>query len=258
MILEHKSAKVFYSVLGEGNPIILIHGFLESSLMWSNLKTKLSANNQIITIDLLGHGQSDCLGYVHTMNDYAESILAVINHLNIDTFKLIGHSLGGYVSLSLAEQLPNKTEGLCLMNSTTEADSTERISIRQRAINSAKTHYESLVKMSISNLFYSDNREKYKNEIKLLKTEALKTPVQGYIAAQEGMKIREDKTAFFVEANFKKVIIAGEKDPVLDFETLKQLSKDTNSEFVSLKGGHMSQIEDLADLESALLQFINA
>lgn len=258
MILEHKSAKVFYSVSGVGNPVILLHGFLESSFMWSNLKNNLTANNQVITIDLLGHGQSDCLGYVHTITDYAESILAVINHLNLNKIKLIGHSLGGYVALALAEMVPNKIDGLCLMNSTTEADSNERITIRQRAVNSAKTHYDSLVKMSISNLFYADNRNKYNNEINLLKEDALKTPVQGYIAAQEGMKIREDKTAFFTKANFKKVIIAGKKDPVLDFETLKQLSKDTRSEFISLNGGHMSQIEDLADLKSALLHFINS
>lgn len=257
MILEYKSAKVFYSVRGNGKPVVLIHGFLENSSMWDNLVEDLSANNQVICVDLLGHGQSDCLGYVHTMRNFSEAIQAVLNHLNITNFKVVGHSLGGYVALDLAEMNPSKTEGLCLMNSTTKPDNNERISLRNRAIKTAKTHYESLVSMSISNLFYLDNRTTFSKEIGQLKTDALKTPVQGYIGAQEGMKLREDKTEFFNQARFKKMVIAGEKDPVIDFNTIKENATKSASEFVALKGGHMSQIEDLQDLKQALLQFIN-
>ena len=83
MILQHKSAEVFYSVFGSGKPIILIHGFLENSQMWNSLVEDLSHKNQVITVDLLGHGQSDCLGYVHEMSDYAKAILAIINHLKL-------------------------------------------------------------------------------------------------------------------------------------------------------------------------------
>ena len=258
MILQHKSAEVFYSVFGSGKPIILIHGFLENSQMWNSLVEDLSHKNQVITVDLLGHGQSDCLGYVHEMSDYAKAILAIINHLKLNDLTFIGHSLGGYVALALAEMIPNKTIGLCLMNSTTESDSKERLTIRNRAIKSAKTHYSSLVSMSISNLFYSENRERLSTEIEQLKNEALKTPVQGYIAAQEGMKRREDKTSFFTKATFKKLIISGKKDPVLDYDRLNQIASTSKSEFVTLNGGHMSQIEDLADLKSAVLQFIKA
>lgn len=256
MILEYKSANIFYSVTGIGKPIVLLHGFLESSTMWSNLIEDLSDKNQIITIDLLGHGQSDCLGYIHTMTDYAEAVSALLNHLKISTFKVIGHSLGGYIALALAELNPNGIQGLCLMNSTPEADAKDRILIRNRAIKTAQKHYESLVSMSISNLFFEANRKTFSNEIETLKIEALKTPVQGYIAAQEGMKNRPNQTEFFKNALFNKHIIAGEKDPVLDFETLKTIALDCNATFTTLKGGHMSQIEDLTDLKSALLQFI--
>ena len=257
MILEHKSAKVFYSVYGTGKPVVLLHGFLENTTMWDNLVEDLSAKNQVICIDLLGHGQSDCLGYVHTMKDFSQAVNSVLNYLNIYSYKIIGHSLGGYVALALAEINQNNIEGLCLMNSTPKADTNERVSLRNRAIKTAKTHYESLVSMSISNLFYQNNRNTFSKDIECLKSEALKTPIQGYIAAQEGMKIRPDKTTFFNNASFKKYIIAGEKDPVLDFNDLKEIALNSNSEFRAMKGGHMSQIEDLPDLKLVLLQFIN-
>jgi pimeloyl-ACP methyl ester carboxylesterase len=257
MILEHKSAKIFYSVTGVGDPIVLLHGFLENTTMWNNLIDDLSKKNQVITIDLLGHGQTDCLGYVHTMVDFGDAVNAVLNHLKISTFKIVGHSLGGYVALALAELNPNAIKGLCLMNSTTESDDKDRITLRNRAIKTAKKQYTSLVSMSINNLFFEANRNAFSDDIESLKIEALKTPIQGYIAAQEGMKVRSNQTEFFKSSKFNKYIIAGKKDPVLDFEAIKNIAYSCNANFIGLNGGHMSQIEALADLKSALLQFIN-
>ena len=98
MILDYKGANIFYTDEGSGKPVVLIHGFLENASMWNNLKPHISKKNRVITIDLLGHGQSDCLGYIHTMEELAETIEAVLSHLNIISSILIGHSLGGYVS----------------------------------------------------------------------------------------------------------------------------------------------------------------
>lgn len=257
MIVEHKGAKLFYNVIGEGKPIILLHGFLENSNMWTDVIPDLARNNQVISIDILGHGKSDCLSYIHTMKDFAEAVLEVVNTLNLDNYQVIGHSLGGYIALALAEMDLDRIEGLCLMNSTPENDNKARILLRNRAIKNAKVHYEALVKMSISNLFFEANRAQYSTQIEALQTEALKTPVQGYISAQEGMKLRPNNIEFFKNLNIKKLIIIGQNDPVLDSERLIEIAKETHSDFKLLKGGHMSQIEALADLKSALLQFIN-
>ena len=71
------------------------------------------------------------------------------------------------------------------------------------------------------------------------------------------MKLRADKTDFFNHAAFSKMIIAGKKDPVIDFNTSKENALKSNSIFIALEGGHMSHVEDLQDLKRALLQFIN-
>ena len=191
------------------------------------------------------------------MTDFADAVQAILTHLNIKTFKIVGHSLGGYVALALAEMNTNIIDGLCLMNSSTQPDSNDRILLRNRALKAAKTNYKNLVSMSISNLFYLENRTKFSEDIKCLKSEALKTPIQGYVGAQEGMKLRADKTDFFNHAAFSKMIIAGKKDPVIDFNTSKENALKSNSIFIALEGGHMSHVEDLQDLKRALLQFIN-
>lgn len=254
--ITFKNANISFSDSGKGTAVVLIHGFLENSTMWNNIVPQLSKENRIITVDLLGHGKSDCLGYVHTMELYAESIEAVLHHLKIKEYFLIGHSLGGYVALALAEKNPQKIKGLCLMNSTSNEDSAERKNLRTRANKMVQKSFESLVKMSVSNLFHPENLSKYKTAIEQVKKEALQTSLQGYMAANEGMKLRPNRNHVLEENSFKKLMIIGQKDPVLEYNSLLEEAKNTNSNFVVFPDGHMSHIENRNELISTLTSFI--
>jgi pimeloyl-ACP methyl ester carboxylesterase len=256
MILNFKNANVFYTDEGKGTAVVLIHGFLENSTMWDTLKPELVKKNRIITIDLLGHGKSDCLGYVHSMELFAETINAVLKVLKIRKYILVGHSLGGYISLALAKMNTTKIKGLCLLNSTSYEDSEERKKLRTRANKMVQNNFENMVKLSVSNLFNQANLSILKNEINTVKNEALKTSLQGYIAAQEGMKLRPNTNAVLSENNFKKLIIIGKKDPVLDFETSLKEAAKTNSEIVIFPDGHMSHIENTVELITVLKSFV--
>ena len=190
------------------------------------------------------------------MELFAETIEAVLQHLKIRKYILVGHSLGGYISMALAKNNPLKIKGLCLLNSTSNADS-EEVKIRRiRANKMAQNNFENLVKMSFSNLFSVESRTTFKDEIKLALQEALQTPIQGYIAANEGMRIRPNRNHILSENNFQKLIIVGEKDPVLDAETAKIEAKKTNSQLIILSGGHMSHIENKEELIKVLKVFL--
>ena len=121
--IQFKNTNISFSDEGKGAAIVLLHGFLENLSMWNEITPHLLKKNRIIAIDLLGHGQSNCLGYVHTMELFAETVEAVLKHLKIRKCTLIGHSLGGYVVLAFAEKNPQKIKGLCLLNSTSNEDS---------------------------------------------------------------------------------------------------------------------------------------
>jgi pimeloyl-ACP methyl ester carboxylesterase len=121
-----KNTKVSYSDQGNGQAIVLLHGFLENSTMWNDFIPEFSKKNRVITIDLLGHGKTECIGYVHTMELMAEAVLAVLKHLKIRRSILVGHSMGGYVALAFAELYPDAVKGLCLMNSTAKPDSKQK------------------------------------------------------------------------------------------------------------------------------------
>ena len=81
--ISFKNAKIAFSDVGKGTVVVLIHGFLENSSMWNHLIPELSKRNRVITVDLLGHGNSDCLGYVHSMELFASAIEAVLKYLKI-------------------------------------------------------------------------------------------------------------------------------------------------------------------------------
>lgn len=256
--LTFKKTKISFSTEGKGSAIVFLHGFLENSTMWNSVTKEFSKRNKVICIDLLGHGNTECIGYVHSMEIIAEAVEAVLTHLRIRKAILVGHSMGGYVALAFAEKNPDKVKGLCLMNSTSFADDDERKKLRTRANKMVQTNFESMVRMSFSNLFSEKSRESFKNEMQLALKEALQTPIQGYIACQEGMRIRPNRIAVLENNDFKKLFIIGKKDPVLKYQELVEEAKETNSETVIFEEGHMSHIEDKMELIEALKQFVKS
>jgi pimeloyl-ACP methyl ester carboxylesterase len=251
----YKNTKISYSDTGKGNAVVLLHGFLENQTMWQDLVPELSKKHRVITLDLLGHGETDCLGYVHSMEDNAEIVQAVLSKLRIRRAIFVGHSMGGYVALAFAEMYPEKVKGLVLMNSTSKADSEERKTNRDRAIKVVKKEYTTFVRLSIANLFSPDNRERLIDEIEKVKIEALKTPLQGVVASLEGMKNRKDREVLLHFTPYPKMLILGKKDPVLIYETALEQIEDTAVKLITLPDGHMSHIENREELKDVLLEF---
>ena len=254
--INFKNANISFTDVGQGSAVVLIHGFLENLSMWKEITPELIKKNRIITIDLLGHGNSDCIGYVHSMELFSETLEAVLKHLKIRKCTLIGHSLGGYVALAFAEKNHEKVKGLCLMNSTSNADDDERKALRLRANKMIQTNFESMVRMSFVNLFGPSSKKNFKTAIDEALSEALQTPIQGYIAAQEGMRIRSNRNDVLTKNKFKKLIIIGKKDPVINYEEALAEAKKTKSETKILPNGHMSHIENTEELIKSLKEFL--
>lgn len=248
MFLTYQNSKIFYATEGQGNPLVLIHGFLESSNIWNELSDKVSSNRQIICLDLPGHGKSGCIGEIHTMEEMAEVLREVLKKLNIQKADFIGHSMGGYVLLAFLEKYPKMVNKLILLNSTPAADSDEKKEIRKRSIALAKRNKEAYVSMSISNLLSEDHKGKYINEINELKENAKNFPTQGITASLQGMKIRKDRSEVLKSFSGIKYLLAGTRDPLLNFEELKDLASYCGCEFFFFSGGHLSLIENKTEI----------
>lgn len=255
MFILHKNTKVNFTFQGSGTAVVLLHGFLENITMWNSISTQLSKKFKVICIDLLGHGATENHGYIHSMENQAEMVKAVLDHLNLKKYILIGHSMGGYIALSFSQLFPKSIKGLCLMNSTALPDTEEKKINRDRAIAAVKQNHKTFVRIAIPMLFSEENRSIFTSEIKEITQEALKISSQGIIAALEGMKIRSNLTSIYKNATFPIQMIIGKQDPALEYATLITQTKDTKVHLVEFPDGHMSHIENKNELIEALLKF---
>lgn len=253
---QYRSVNFSYSDEGKGTAIVLLHGFLENRLMWEEFSNSLPKSYRKIAIDLPGHGDSENLGYIHTMEDMAAMVKALIDHLKIKKHFCIGHSMGGYVTLALAEKYPDQIRGLVLMNSTSRADTEQKKINRDRAVVLAKKSHKTYIRLSIPNLFRPKNRKIFAQELKEVKKQALKTSKQSVIAAIEGMKIRPDREVLLHFSPYPVMLIAGQADPVLDFKDLKEQMQAEKVVGLTTANGHMSHIEDKDLIFNALKRFI--
>lgn len=253
-----KNTQISYSDTGKGTAVVLLHGFLENKTMWDAFVPELSKKNRIITIDLLGHGETESLSYVQTMEENADVVHEVLSKLRIRKAILVGHSMGGYVALAFAELYPEKMKGLVLLNSTSKEDSPERKKNRDRAIKAVKKDYETFIRLSIANLFSEENREILIKEIEEVKIQALKTPLQGIVASLEGMKIRKDREIILHTTSYPKLLILGKKDPVLNYDENLEQIKNTDVKLITFPDGHMSSIENQDELLIVLASFIKS
>lgn len=256
MTINHKGASIFYTDQGAGAPVILLHGFLENHTMWDAFVPYLSLQYRVICIDLLGHGASDCTGYVHTMDEMAAAVKDVVDLLELKKITIIGHSMGGYVGLAFAKAYSENTIGLCLLNSTPEPDDEERKKLRSRANVMAKKQYEQLVRMSFVNLFDPTSRLNYEIEIENALKQALQTPIQGYIAANSGMQLRPASKEFWKSTEIKTGMILGKSDWIIDAQNHKELYMKSTDFFKIIEGGHMPHISQTKKTVSILLQYL--
>ena len=253
-----KNTTINFTDQGKGTAVVLLHGFLENKQMWNAFIPEISKRNRIIAIDLLGHGETECLGYVHTMEDQADMVHSVLQELKIRKVVLIGHSMGGYIALAFAELYAENVKGIILLNSTSKADSEERKINRDRAIVAVKQNYSNFIRMSIANLFSESNRERLTEVIEQVKIEALKTPLQGIVASLEGMKIRKDREIILHFASYPIQLVLGKKDGVLIYEDNLDQIEGTKVQLTTFEAGHMSHIENETELLALLLQFLRS
>lgn len=251
-----KNTRIEFETFGKGNAVVLLHGFLESSFMWKDIVPYLSKKYKVITIDLLGHGASENHGYIHSMEDQAKIVKSVLNYLNLRKYIIIGHSMGGYVALAFAKLFPKNVKGICLLNSTALPDSKEKKVNRNRAIKAVKENYKTFIKVAVPMLFSEKNRTIFKKDIQNCIKDALRMNPQGITAALEGMKIRDNQTKLYTDSNYPIHMIISKQDPALDYKSLIHQTKNTKVTTSELPDGHMSYIENKAEVIKILSDFI--
>jgi pimeloyl-ACP methyl ester carboxylesterase len=112
---EVNGVRLHYLIDGTGDPIVLLHGFAETSHMWLPLIEKLSDKHTVIAPDLRGFGQSSAPADGYTKAGMAQDVHALVKSLNYDRIRLVGHDIGLMVAYAYAAQYPAEIDRLVLM-----------------------------------------------------------------------------------------------------------------------------------------------
>lgn len=233
-----------YKIIGEGKPIVLLHGYLENMKMWENYAEELAKEYKVILLDLPGHGTSEVFDEVHSMEIIAGQVNQTLGFLEVKEAMVVGHSMGGYVTLALADFYFERVKGFILMNSSTLADSDERIELRHRALKLVDRGKGTLIKMSIPLLFNENKLEYLKDEKEFAKEMANETSIKGVKSALRGMETRPDRTHVLEEFRGEIGIILGNFDKTVPPEDFKKvIPNKKNIHVLEQDTGHMAYLE---------------
>ncbi len=239
-----------YKIAGEGNPLVLLHGFLESTTMWEYLE--LQTNFQLVLIDLPGHGQSAHTPTCTSIEHMASCVQFTLTEIGLKNFDLIGHSMGGYVALSFVEQFGIHGQ-LILLNSNSWTDDTQKQADRLRVANLVLHNKNLFIREAIPGLF--TDSKKYSKEIASLKKEALAIPAEHIAACSVAMRNRKDQEATLLLLKNKISIFQGELDKLCPLQKMETLTKKLKLNCVLIpNAGHMSYIESPCAVREAIVE----
>ncbi len=238
--------KVHYKITGEGEILVLLHGYLESLEMWTKHQAFLSSKYKVISIDLPGHGKTDNFNEIHTMPFMADLVYKILQEENIEKCVIVGHSMGGYMTLAFAEKYPQMLNGFGLFHSHASADTDIAKRNRERTIEIIKQNKGHFINEFIPSLFAPDNVEKFADQIEIQMKMANAMPKESVIAAMAGMKERSSTVDILMDSRVPVLFIAGKHDSRIPLEkTLAQAALPTISQILILgDAGHMSWAEE--------------
>lgn len=248
-------------VTGTGLPVLFIHGFGEDLSLWNGLRATLSKQFKVITIDLPGFGKSPSRETPFSLFDIAD---IVHNHmtksLGIEQFVALGHSLGGYVCLSLAKTYPQSILAFGLINSTSYSDTKEKKANRLKTIDFINKHGSSFFLQSfVPNLFTPENQIKYAKDVLRVLQMGNNIPDSILTSYMLAMRNRPDLSDL-LSSQENILFVAGLLDPhfsykdiMLETSLLKQFKNGHLFEDVA----HMSMIEAEKQLEILITDFLD-
>ncbi|GGK61220.1 alpha/beta fold hydrolase [Rufibacter glacialis] len=251
------STALAYTEAGSGPVIVFLHGFCESKDVWTDFTKPLEHQFRIIAFDLPGHGESP-LPSDFSMESQARQVQEALQDLKVEKCLLVGHSMGGYVALALAESFPDQLYGLCLFHSSALPDTQEKQESRDKTAAFVQKHgLDKFMETFVSPLFAESNRESSKEAIQKMQEIGKATPVETVLGCLGAMRDRPDRTEVLKTTVLPVFFLAGKEDPAVPLEAILQQCHLPENSMTYFLGhvGHMGMFENPALTRQALLKF---
>jgi pimeloyl-ACP methyl ester carboxylesterase len=257
LIHTNKFPQLAYYSFGSGPAIVLIHGFPENADLWKEIWPALSQRFTVIVPDLPGVGDSTFVPGM-SMEDMAESVRTCLDAENIQQAVVVGHSMGGYTALAMADLYPGLIKGLSLVHSSAAADDEEKIQTRLKAIELIKNGgKDGFIRQMVPNLFADNYKNAHSDIVDLYVERGRNVPAEVLTSFYTAMINRPDRIPILEEAVFPVQFVMGNNDNVIPPSKVLTQARLAKVNFISLYSecGHMSMLELPLRLSSDLAEF---
>lgn len=202
-----------YNDQGTGLPIVFLHAFPLNRTMWAEQVKALSSQFRAITIDLRGHGESDAPLWHYTLDQAADDVIGLLDHLSIRQAVFVGLSMGGYVLFALYRKYADRVQGLVLADTTAQADTAEGKEARfQMAQIAYKNGPSAIADIMLPKLLSPATIQARPELVRRVRTMIEGTQVSGIAGDLMAMAERPDSIALLNQITCPTQIVVGEQD----------------------------------------------
>ncbi|MFC2060404.1 alpha/beta fold hydrolase [Chloroflexota bacterium] len=252
-----------YEVAGQGEAVVLIHGYTGSNQDWKNQIPLLLPKYKVMAPDQRGHGKSaaPATPEEYSMEIFVDDVVSLLNMLDIKKCCLIGHSLGGFIALAFALEHPEMLRALVLVDTSSgqlardpdHADMWRKLYELARSQGmEAAFEYE-----SANNPMRIEKYQKHPELREVTRQKMLMTSVDGYVYTSRAMGKRQAVTPRLAEIKVPTLIFWGDEDAIMADAALTIKDGIADSEMITVKGTGHSPHEEAPDVfNEALLKFM--
>jgi 3-oxoadipate enol-lactonase len=243
-----------------GLPVVFTHGMLFDHRMWLPQIAALGNRFRVIAYDVRGHGKSTIGDGQYTYRMFVEDLVALLDHLQIESAVLCGLSMGGSIALRTVELYPERVRALVLCDCNGAADSNEAKCWRELAINEVKQNgLAAFAEDFIRKVFAPRTFSSRPEIVEMIRSTILGISPLAVCGALLAQAARTDTTSTFPLINVPTLLLAGEKDGLTPPSLMRSMhEKIPASEFRIISGaGHVSNLENAEEFNEHLLRFLD-
>ncbi len=256
---ETTAAGTAYSMCGDGEALVLIHGVGLDQSIWEGQCEGLQRHFRVITYDMLGHGNSPLPSVGVTLEDYANQLHELLQHLNIHQAHVVGFSMGGLVARVFALRYPQQLARLVILGSVFNRSDNVRKSIMARTDEVARDGASANLQTALERWFSPGYRADNPEPIDRIRSLVLGNNPEGYLRAYRLFASGDNYLADQVHnIRCPTLVITGELDPGSTPEMATELaSRLPDGDCLILQGQrHMVSMESPQLVNDALLDFL--
>ncbi|HUR12680.1 MAG TPA: alpha/beta hydrolase [Flavitalea sp.] len=258
--IEYLGTELYYRTYGTGQPLFFIHGFGEDGRVFENQVNEFESSYRVIVPDLPGSGQSEFNHDINSMESYAACITAILDLEKTPAAVIIGHSMGGYITLAMAEKFAARVLSFGLFHSSALPDDEEKKKSRKKSIKFIEEKGARIfMEEFLPKLFSERFKKEHQAVIDHLIARYANFDPRSLVQYTKAMMQRPDRTIILKEWLKPVLMIIGEEDTAIPLQGSLQQTHLPKLSYIHIgrETGHMGMFEDPAGCNKIIRAFLD-